>query len=228
MRSRPLVFPVIHVQTMERTLDNAALAFEAGCDGVFLISMDGHDEVLVGMGRAVKARWPDKKVGLNFLSCPMPEWSIARTAEAGLDMTWSDNAHVHTSQSLDRAVDIGAELVKHPGHQYFGGVAFKYQRPEPMPDLAAVRAADLGFVPTTSGPGTGEAADLAKIAAMSKALRGGDLAIASGITPDNVQDFAPYLSHILVATGVSKNEFDFDFELLCYLMGKLNAPETAS
>lgn len=225
MRKRPQVFPVIHVrsdaQALAHTLGNAAMAFEAGADGVFLISMDGHDDLLVDLGREVKRLHKDKLVGLNFLTLGAHQ-AIAVSAGAGMDMTWSDNAHVHTSQPLDSAVEIADMLSKLNGHQFFGGVAFKYQRHEPMPEIAAIRAADMGFIPTTSGPGTGEAADPNKIISMSKALQGRALAIASGITPDNVMTFAPYLSHILVATGVSKNEHDFDFKLLCQLMGRLN------
>lgn len=224
-RTRPLVLPVIHVRpdsgSLTHTLNNAAMAFEAGADGVFLISMDGHDELLADLGREVKKRHEDKLVGLNYLTLSAQQ-AIARSAGAGMDMTWSDNAQVHTSQSLDAAFSIATTLSGFKGHQFLGGVAFKYQRHEPMPDLAAVRAADLGFVPTTSGPGTGKAADLDKIISMSQALRGGDLAIASGITPDNVATYSPYLSHILVSTGVSKSEHDFDFELLMQLMGRLN------
>lgn len=197
------------------------MAFEAGCDGVFLISMDHHCEVLEDQARAVKSRWPDKLVGINFLSRSAVD-AIHIVAEAGLDMTWSDDAHVHTEQSLEQADAIQAALARFPGHQFFGGVAFKYKKPEPNPGLAATRAHARGIIATTSGAGTGKAAEVSKIALMSQALDGGPLAIASGITPDNVLEYAPYLSHILVATGVSKNEYDFDFELLCQLMGKLN------
>lgn len=227
MRKRPLVLPVIHVQHMARTLDNAALAFEAGCDGVFLISMDGHDEVLEGMGREVKARWPEKLVGLNFLSRSAVD-AVRITAGAGLDMTWADNAQVHTAQPLDKAQAIAAALADYPGHRFLGGVAFKHQAWEPLPASAAQRAKWLGFIPCTSGSATGVAAEVAKIVRMHDALAGGELAIASGITPDNVLDFAPYLTHILVATGVSKNEYDFDFELLSQLMGKLNTAAEAA
>lgn len=228
--TRPLVFPVIHIRsdsgTLTHALKNADMAFEAGADGVFLISMDGHDELLCDLGREIKKRHEHKLVGLNFLTLSA-EQAIARSAGAGMDMTWSDNSQTHSSQPLDRAATIAAVLSQFKGHQFFGGVAFKYQRHEPLPDLAAIRAAGFGFVPTTSGASTGTAADPEKIMRMSKALRGGDLAIASGITPDNVLTFAPYLSHILVATGVSKNEHDFDFELLCQLMGKITSKPSA-
>ncbi|MYM92469.1 hypothetical protein [Duganella vulcania] len=197
------------------------MAFEAGCDGVFLISMDGHDEVLLEQAVEVKARWPRHLVGINFLSRP-PELAIEACAEAGLDMTWIDNAQVHSQQDIVLARGISAQLQRFVDHQLFGGVAFKYQRHEPNPGLAAMRAQDLGIVSTTTGPGTGQAADVDKIARMYRAIGGGPLAIASGVTPDNVLDYAPYLTHILVATGVSKNEHEFDFELLCRLMGKLN------
>lgn len=224
--ARPLVFPVIHIRSdagpLTHALENAGMAFEAGADGVFLISMDGHDELLSYLGREVKMRHEDKLVGLNYLTLGAQQ-AIARSASAGMDMTWSDNAHTHSSQPKEDAEPIAKALSYFKGHRFFGGVAFKYQRREPFPDLAAIRAAELGFIPTTSGPGTGAAADLEKIIQMSKALDGGDLAIASGITPDNVLTFAPYLSHILVATGVSKNEHDFDFELLCQLMGKIRS-----
>lgn len=226
-QARPLVFPVIHVQHLARTLHNADVAFDAGCDGVFLISMDGHDEVLEAQARAVKAKYPDKLVGINFLSRSAAD-AIDISASAGMDMTWIDNAQVHTEQSLDLAQRIAKELQRFPNHQLFAGVAFKYQRPEPNPALAAQRAQELGFIPTTSGPGTGHAADLHKISVMNHGVGGGPLAIASGITPDNVLDYAPYLSHILVATGVSLNEHDFDFELLCQLMGKLNTAAEAA
>lgn len=222
MRNRPLVLPVIHVDTLARTLDNAALAFEAGADGVFLISMNGRDEVLESMGRDVKSRWPEKLVGLNFLTRTAVD-AVRITAGAGLDMTWSDNAQVHTEQPLDKARAIAAALAEFPGHKFLGGVAFKHQKWEPLPATAAQRALALGFIPCTSGSATGVAAEVTKIARIHEATGGAELAIASGITPDNVLDFAPYLSHILVATGVSKNEYDFDFELLSRLVGKVKA-----
>jgi predicted TIM-barrel enzyme len=40
------------------------------------------------------------------------------------------------------------------------------------------------------------------------------LAIASGITPENVRDFLPYIDYVLVATGVSKNYHELDRDKL--------------
>ena len=38
----------------------------------------------------------------------------------------------------------------------------------------------------------------------------GELAIASGMTPENVRHYAPHLSYILVASGVSLDAYCID------------------
>jgi predicted TIM-barrel enzyme len=58
-------------------------------------------------------------------------------------------------------------------------------------------------VVTTSGPGTGQAAHVEKIRTMKAALGDFPLAIASGITPENVKDYLPFSDCYLVATGIS-------------------------
>ncbi len=87
----------------------------------------------------------------------------------------------------------------------------KYQAFEPDPGLAAAKALELSFTPTTSGAATGSAPSLAKIEGIRRAI-GPDapLACASGMTLDNIAVFAPLLSHVLVATGVSRDEHHFD------------------
>lgn len=57
-------------------------------------------------------------------------------------------------------------------------------------------------VVTTSGPGTGEPPTVEKLATMRQALGDRALAVASGITPENVEPFLPYVDAFLVATGI--------------------------
>lgn len=224
---RPLVFPVLHFLHDSQAMENAAIAVDAGVDGIFLISMDGQDERLEAPARAIKATWPSLKVGINYLQSSAQN-AIARNIEAGLDMTWADDAGLHSVRPnalLSSA--IVAELSREPTHQFFGGVAFKYMAPEPNPGHTAVAAQLLGILPTTSGAGTGIAADPEKLKVMHRALAGGPLAIASGITPDNVLEYSPYVTHILVASGIGLDFHNFDFELLSQLMGKLKTAERA-
>lgn len=225
---RPLVYPVLHYLHDSQAMANADLAVEAGVDGLFLISMEGQDDRLEASALAIKAKYPALKVGINYLQSSAAQ-AIHRNIEVGLHMTWADDAGVHSvNPNLETQKRIQEALALNPSHQFFGGASFKYLAPEPNPGEAARMAAAMGITPTTSGPGTGRAAPLSKIAAMSAALGGTDLAIASGVTPDNVLDYAPYLSHILVSSGVSRDFHNFDFELLCQLMGKLKTAEAAT
>lgn len=216
-----LVIPVIHYASDEQAIRNAECAFEAGCEGVFLIHMDGANEWLTPVARAIKARWPDKLIGTNFLGVD-PADAVATNIADGLDMTWTDVQLTHTAaEPWTRAQRVRMAMRHRPQHLVFTGVAFKHQRPEPYPALAAQKAVAFGFIPTTSGPATGVAADVDKVAKLRAALgEEAPLAIASGITPENVHEFAPNLTHILVATGVSAGFYEFDFEKLCRLRAR--------
>lgn len=205
------VIPVIHYSSDEQCIRNAERVFEADCEGVFLIEMDGDNRWLTPVARVIKERWPHKIVGINFLGVD-PEDAVAANVAAGLDMTWTDIQLTHSHAGpWERAQRIRKVMGLNPGHLLFSGVSFKHQRDEPMPGFSALKAVEFGFIPTTSGPSTGVAAEEGKISDLRLAL-GADapLAIASGITPENVHSFAPYLTHVLVATGVSSSFHEFD------------------
>lgn len=215
----PKVYPVIHFRDKELALSETALTKELGCDGVFLISHHGDDNTLVEAAVWAKELHPDFKIGINLLS-KYPQYACTVAQVKGLDMVWSDDMGV-SSKGLN---DVGNEMVnlsrRFPHLELFASVAFKYQAPEPDPVKAATLAQGVGFIPTTSGTGTGIAADLGKIKAMSEAVDG-NLAIASGITPENVMEYAPFLSHILVATGISQDEYRINPSKLKELLSKV-------
>ena len=60
-----------------------------------------------------------------------------------------------------------------------------------------------------------------KIQRMSEAADGHPLAIASGVTPDNVNDYLPYINAFLVSTGISKDFHNLDLEKTKELMEKI-------
>ena len=76
-------------------------------------------------------------------------------------------------------------------------------------------------VVTTSGPGTGWSASVEKIGAMKEALGDFPLAIASGVTPENVTDYLGIADCFLVATGISKSFEELDASLLEALLKKV-------
>lgn len=216
------VIPVIHYGSDELAIGNAQIAFDAGCAGVFLIHMDGKNRLLAPVARRIKERWPDRLVGINYLGLDAAE-AVKRNIADGLDMTWTDQQLTHSAQKTwADAERVRDAALREFEHLVFAGVAFKGQLPEPRPDIAALAAAKFGFIPTTSGPATGVAAEAEQIARLRAAIGDAPLAIASGITPDNVHEFAPNLSHILVASGVSSSFYKFDFEKLYQLRSRVD------
>lgn len=218
--NRPAIFPVIHYLNRELAISNANMALRLGCTGVFVISMDGNDEPLEVVAKEVKKLWPDKTIGVNYLTLPAIE-GLRRNLAAGLDATWTDSSGVGSGGVTDEAMAVAALLREKPTHQFFGSVAFKYQKRDSDPAAAAVVAAELGMIPTTSGSATGKAADLGKIQSMRDALGSRPLGIASGITPENIHLYAPMLTHILVATGISADFHSFSEERLTALMAAI-------
>lgn len=208
----PKIFPVIHVLDRATAIAEAQKAAGAGADGVFLISHHGHDLELLSMASAIQALHPTLPVGVNLLSME-GLYAVVVTRKSGLPMVWGDDVGVDSKGLSDMGQSILAQKMAGGAFDVFASVAFKYRPHEPHPELAAKNALQAGFIPTTSGSGTGSAPELDKIIAMSAAT-GGVLAVASGMTPENVGAYAPYLSHILVATGICIDEYRMDVDKL--------------
>lgn len=231
----PEVWPVIHLAGIELALRNATIARACGCPGVFLIQMNGYDDEIEPAAQAIRARFGDLKIGGNFLSSRADE-ALRRSLAMGLDATWSDAPGVRSDGVQPWLQEsLVPQLQAHPQHLFFGSVAFKYQPVDADPPAAALRAAELGMVPTTSGSATGIAPAADKLHAMRLALNQAQaqaraqaqaqpctpLAVASGITPDNACELGRFLTHILVATGVSKSFHELDEQALRRLVAQL-------
>lgn len=205
---KKVVLPVIHATSEAQVLQNVRRAVTAGADGVFLINHDVSAQELLRFHDEVRRLHPSLWVGVNCLE-HHPSWVIERPDVAGV---WADYAG-DFSLGMPPVGDGWRKLP--PGGSwdglYFGGVAFKGQRRVLPADLPKVtlRAAEWMDVVTTSGLGTGQAADVEKVRVMREALGSAPLALASGVTPDNVREYLPYVNAFLVASGIS-----LDFENL--------------
>ncbi|MEM7423752.1 MAG: hypothetical protein AAF334_08500, partial [Pseudomonadota bacterium] len=96
---------------------------------------------------------------------------------------------------------------------YFGGTAFKKQRPVDPADyqIAAAQAALRMDVVTTSGVATGAAAEAGKIDSFRSGVGDAPLAIASGITPDNAMIYGA-ADCFMVATGINHEDSFYDID----------------
>jgi hypothetical protein len=205
---RRALLPVLHLPFGPTGLfQSVEVARAAGCDGVFLINQGMSTDELLAQLPLVKEEHPDLWLGVNLLGYDPAE--IVRMPEAVLlDGLWSDDAGVDAMDERAAAAERQRWLTarEETGWKglYFGGTAFKTQAPVPPSMLGEVgrRAATFVDVVTTSGPGTGRAASLDKVRQLREALGDHPLALASGVTPENVPEMLPYVDAYLVATGI--------------------------
>jgi uncharacterized protein len=221
-QKRNTFLAVIHVENTEQAVRNAILAKENGVDGVFLINHNIGYVALLHAYVKIICELPHFWVGLNFLDLGRRAVAVMPQQADGL---WVDNAGIseHGDNPIAEAVCFNRSRESRGWNGlYFGGVAFKYQ--DPVADVAAVARLAVPYVDvvTTSGNGTGQAADLDKIIKMKAAIGKHPLAVASGITPENVLVYAPYVDCFLVATGISHSHTELDSVRVRALAGILN------
>ena len=92
-----------------------------------------------------------------------------------------------------------------PHIEVYESFDFKYQPKNysiPL-DQQAKNIIDRGFIPTTSGCGTGIACDISKMDKIGKVDK---LALASGISSENLAQYSPYITHALVNSSICNKD----------------------
>lgn len=217
--SHPVIIPVIHILDIDQAETEASAMFDDGIRGIFLIDHEDHDDRIGTTRRAVRAvrtrlavaghrrSW----IGVNLLGVRADtaldiicRWHRSQS----IDGLWCDNAEIDErvdDQSRGRTI-FNAVCVS-PGIDYFGSIALKYQHP--VTDLVGAGRAANPFmdVIVTSGPGTGQPCDVAKIAAIRRgAGPAAVIAVASGVTPENAPSMVAAGADVLmVATGIARD-----------------------
>ena len=232
--SGPVILPVIHVIDSGQTAANIDKLLTAGIKGCFLINHDFDVETFLPIIRSIRAAYPDFWLGLNFLGVTgldaFPVLASLSDEGSRIDAYWADDARIDERTDDQSEADAIADMLKNCGWQglYFGGTAFKKQRPVNPGDYAASARIAGGYmdVVTTSGVATGNAADLGKIATFREALPDKPIALASGITPENAADYSN-VDCFMVATGINIDQdfYNIDPAKLDQLMMQCDAME---
>ena len=225
-----VVLPVIHVLDNEQAVRNIRLAIDGGCPGVFLINHDFPYDQFLPIIEHVRQNFPDYWIGVNFLAVTGKHAFpvLAKLGSQGIRVNayWADDARIDertsaTQQNEALEIDKTRNECGWNGI-YFGGTAFKKQREVAIENYAQSAAIATNYmdVVTTSGIATGHSADLTKIETFRRACGDVPLALASGITPENVADYIHCVDAVLVATGINKpNDFyNVDADRLARLM----------
>jgi uncharacterized protein len=210
--TRRVLLPVIHPINADEAMRSVQVAWDAGVRGIFLIDQGMSRGEVLDLILDVRKRHPKLWVGLNLLGKPPAEiLRLGLGACAGrLDGIWTDNAGIDEDAAEQPQAQAFVDARARAGWNglYFGGVAFKYQREVPAEKLSRAASTAKAFMDVlcTSGPGTGQAADPAKVIGLRNGLGpDGALALASGVTDDNVAGFLPHVDAYLVGTGIEKD-----------------------
>lgn len=200
----PVFLPVIHVVDALQMQRNLRIVFENGGDGAFLIGHSMDTNAFLQHYQVARTNWPERWIGVNCLGVPVRD--VFRKLRSQASGIWTDNAEIvaheeqYAAERIDRArgLSIGCQTCL-----YFGGVAFKGQPLVPAQNLATeAKAATRHMdVLTTSGKGTGIAAEREKLVAIREAAGDFPIGLASGVTPDNVRDYAGLVDAFLVASS---------------------------
>jgi len=226
----PVILPVIHVLDDASTAANIDRLVDAGIKGCFLINHDFGIEPFLPIIEAIRTRYPDFWIGLNFLAVTGLK-AFPILAELGargtpIDAYWADDARIDERRAVDDQpeADEIASVRASSGWSglYIGGTAFKKQRDvDPAQYGKSARiATNYMDVVVTSGVATGHAADVSKINTFRENCGHTALGLASGITPENAEEYADAVDLFMVATGINHNGdfYNIDPERLKRLM----------
>lgn len=195
------LIPVIHMINENQVLTNVETCLSCGIEKVFIINHQTTSEELIKCATRVKQTYPRLWVGINMLDKYVED---AILYEFEFDGLWCD-------QSI-KLEDYKYRKFK---GMLFTGLAFKYQ-PQPKDiELACKESILTSDVSTTSGPGTGKAADINKILELRNHLGEHPMAIASGVSVDNIGNYKGVVDYLLVASSItSRSEIIYKDKLL--------------
>ncbi|MFO7797100.1 MAG: BtpA/SgcQ family protein [Promethearchaeati archaeon] len=222
-KKRYSLFAVIHVKNETQALRQSELAFQKKGDGIFLINHDFWHDKLYKIYKKVRESHSDQWIGLNCLVL-MPLQFFSTDFPKDINGLWDDNIELDENSDTQTYAQKVLDKIKECRWDglYFGGIAFKYQKKVENIEKMTKIASKYTDVITTSSVATGISADLNKISLMAKIAHqhNSHLAVASGITPNNVENY-PDADCFLVATGISKDFYTIDSQKLELLVSEI-------
>ena len=203
------LIPVIHKVSFEQLCINVKVCIDCGVSKIFLIdhtSEDTHEQLLKD-AITIKEKY-GIWVGVNMLQLTTTQ---ALTINSPIDAIWCDGV-IPTSE-INKRIFKG---------QFFGSLAFKYQKQPTDLEEACKEAVATTDVATTSGPGTGKAAAIEKINTLRGFLKDHPMAIASGVSLDNIDSYLGKVNYLLVASSITNLREIIEKTALTQLMDKIN------
>lgn len=203
------IVTVMHMSdTTSINVRNIKIFQECGIRDVFILSHGGtlYDDSknlnVIALMMKMMGFW----VGCNYLQNDVEE-ELAKFPIDHVDAIWYDNSWAGIKSEWTK--HRWNLKLKYSAPMMYGGVAFKYcPQPKSLQEACDVAVENMDVI-VTSGNGTGEAADIEKINTMKRIVNGRKpLAIASGITPENINDYDCDI--VMVNTGISDDFYSIN------------------
>jgi hypothetical protein len=203
---------------VEHTMSQCKLAVENGADGVAIISSDATitKEQLVQAVNQIKKAHPCLIVIINFLvnaSISMrnvPDFADGLWTDSGVDSRGVQSPVVSEAAVVRVSERFAWNGLWFAGFFHKGGHLTLPENEETLKELADhFLQLHTNVIPTTTGVGTGIAADVRTLARLHRAIGGRKpMAIASGVDAENIHQYLPFIEYFFVATGIEQRTSD--------------------
>jgi len=207
-------------------MGNVEKAMRAGADGAFLVNHGVSYKFVLEWASIIAEKFKDFWIGINLLGLFALEVFDLLPVDTHIKGVWVDDAGIndtlspHEQSYPQRVCDKIATKFK---GIYFGGVAFKYQRDAVNVNYIATGNAARNYmdVVTTSGIATGVPADIEKVKKIKMAIGKVPLALASGVSSENVHLYSKFVDCFIVPTSVSDSFHELSEVKMQELVSKL-------
>ncbi|MDM0022491.1 hypothetical protein [Variovorax saccharolyticus] len=193
------------------------MAFALGADGIFFMNSDDDDGVLQAVTKELRACWGDRLLGAGYATLG-PAAALQRSLRDHLDATWTARRDITSEAASSDAVEASKILRGHRDHRVFASIGLPDHLEDPRPGVAAVRAQDLGMIPTTGaekGP-----VPYRKLGMIRGAIGDSPLGLAAW-GPTSLAALTTLPSHVFVSTAGMEGFQYLDPDLFRTCMGRV-------
>jgi predicted TIM-barrel enzyme len=222
------IYPVVHINDVETAKKQSVLALDSGADGVYLINhgmgSDRGTQSIFETMKQVRTDRPNSFIGINLLGKAVDEAykTIEEFSQGGKDRDmipdalWADDVTDNLEWQPKEFLEQKNRdpLLSHV--KLAGGIAFKYTATfTEDPSMAKTEVESLKDavdIVTTSGAGTGQSPTVEKLRAIKAAAGDKPVAVASGISAENIGDFTGSVDQVLVSTSIETAPYSGIFD----------------
>lgn len=228
MKQLPIFLPVVHVVDPDQTFSEVDVVLSNGAEGFFLIAHKLPFHHLTEIFNKVRNLHPTAWMGVNYLDLRADSATRMVAHMADCDGLWVDSLGCkEPDMNPTRLSGLARYLGAGGTWRFFAGTNFKYQIEETDPDAVTRRNSELFDVVCTSGPATGSPPEIEKILRMRRQLAGTPLAVASGISAENIEHFLDYVDCFMVASSLEIEHGQMDPEKVRRLADIIETHPTA-